>query len=407
MSDNNNKKDTLEQFFKKSVEEYQVPFREEDWLTLEKKLDVLDAQRTYKKRLRWMAAASLLVISLLAWNIIENRARINSLMNQLAGTEMHDPGQVPVPDRSPEFQLLPELELAPDIEPGPIPEMPSQVASQPEVMPEPYLGSVRHGEMDEEIPGISVKSLDAGKVHEVPVTGGLSSLFADMSPPAAMDRMKPYEPYHFKDEENTIADRRHRTSGFEAGIQMSPNLTTVGSMMNAYESGYNIGISLGYRFMSRLTISTGMIYSHISYSAAENDYNLPDGYLQGGALREMKGECQILELPVSLQFRMVDFNQSRIYATAGISSYIMLGEKYEFHLEGYNESPGSVFNRNVRSGTRHWLSNAGLSIGYERDVYQSWSLRVEPYVRIPINEVGWTRVRLYSVGTFFSINYRM
>ncbi len=407
MPEKNKNTDPLERFFQKSAEEYHIPYREEDWLALEKKLDVLHAQRTYKKRLRWLAAASMLVISLLAWNIIENRARINSLMDQLAETEMYDPGHEP--DHLPEFLLLPELERAPDIEPEPLPEMPSQIVSRPDVLPDPDLGSAHPGGMDTGIPGIAAISPIGVKVLEVPVMGGLSS-YAAMSPSAAIGRMKPYEAYHFTDDVNIIAGRDHRTTGFEAGILMSPNLTTAGSMFNSYETGYNIGISLAYRFTSRLAVSTGMVYSNVSYSASEKDYNLPADYLQGSALREMRGECRILELPVSLQFRMVDFNQSRIYATAGISTYIMLGEKYEFHLEGYegyNEAPGSVAYRNVRSGSRHWLSNAGLSIGYERDVVQNWSMRVEPYVRIPINEVGWSNVKLFSVGTFISVNYRL
>jgi len=73
MSDSKHNKDPVEQFFRKQAQDYHIPYREDDWLKLEQKLDLLAAQRIHRKRMIWMAAASLLIISMLAWATIENR----------------------------------------------------------------------------------------------------------------------------------------------------------------------------------------------------------------------------------------------------------------------------------------------------------------------------------------------
>jgi hypothetical protein len=46
-------------------------------------------------------------------------------------------------------------------------------------------------------------------------------------------------------------------------------------------------------------------------------------------------------------------------------------------------------------------------VGYEFDLDRNISLRAEPFLRIPLREVGHANVNLYSVGSLVSINYNL
>jgi hypothetical protein len=82
----------------------------------------------------------------------------------------------------------------------------------------------------------------------------------------------------------------------------------------------------------------------------------------------------------------------------------MLNEEYRFDY-GYGNSSKRAQKWSARTGTRHLMSNASLSLGYEFDIRRKWSLRAEPYLKVPLQKVGWGNVRLYSTGITFSLNY--
>jgi len=83
----------------------------------------------------------------------------------------------------------------------------------------------------------------------------------------------------------------------------------------------------------------------------------------------------------------------------------MQSEEYSFSYRAYQ--PGQEEGWSGKTGTSHWLSNAGFSIGYEFDVHSNWSMRVEPFIKVPVQEVGWGNVELYSMGSFISLNYKL
>ncbi len=85
MSDEQNHNDPLERLFRKKVEEYNISYREEDWLKLEKKLDARDTKLYYRRRLRWLVAASILILSLIGYYTVQNHNKINELTDKITG----------------------------------------------------------------------------------------------------------------------------------------------------------------------------------------------------------------------------------------------------------------------------------------------------------------------------------
>jgi urease beta subunit len=120
----------------------------------------------------------------------------------------------------------------------------------------------------------------------------------------------------------------------------------------------------------------------------------------------MTGECVLLDIPLAIRVNLLNFSGSRVFATGSLSSYIMLNEAYRFDTDNsYGGTQAYSYDENT--GTSHFMSNAGLSIGYEYDLNSNFSIRFEPQIKIPIREVGVTNVRLFSLGSFFSLSYNL
>ncbi|MDX1639790.1 MAG: hypothetical protein R3281_17655, partial [Balneolaceae bacterium] len=196
-----------------------------------------------------------------------------------------------------------------------------------------------------------------------------------------------------------------RSSGpLAVGFIFGPDLSSAGSFANFTDPGFQVGLALQYRVFDHLSISTGVVHSSVNYLAGRDDYRPPYGYWTNGiAADQTAAQCAILEIPVSITYDVMQFSESALYASAGLSSYIMLSEEYRFRYT--NPDPSLVSGWSGETGSRHWFSNATFSAGYEFTLFENWSLRAGPYLKLPLKRVGWGNVELYSVGTSISLNF--
>lgn len=407
----NNNKDPIERLFRKKADEYDISYREEDWQKLESKLDASDAYLAYRRKLTWLTAASLLIISALGYFTYDNYSRLNDLHQQLSEAEQEVMEVPEAFESQPGMDDLHELGERTGIPPAiddpagrivPIETDPPALSGIAGVS-EPELGTADTFTGDEvdlvpmrtSLPQLSLSA----PTHE---TATLDPVDTITSPPeSAAD----HSPTAVADVDMETTDESIR-SRFSVGLVTSPDLSTAGSTSNFHTPGFKLGVTAEYNLTNNLAVYTGIVHSTVRYSDQSQQYT-PPGYLNGGITPdEIVGECVILDIPITLKYDVLNFDQSRLFATAGLSSYIMLNEDYDFYYQNPEEEE-LVENWNDQTGTRHWFSNAGFSVGYEYDVHQNWSMRVEPFIRLPLQEVGWANVRLYSMGSFISINYRL
>jgi hypothetical protein len=48
-----------------------------------------------------------------------------------------------------------------------------------------------------------------------------------------------------------------------------------------------------------------------------------------------------------------------------------------------------------------------ITAAYERQVAPGLSFGLEPYVKIPLEEIGWSNLRLYSMGASLTMRYML
>lgn len=411
--------DPLEEYFRNKAGEPDIPYREEDWLKLEKKLDLIEAKRTYRKRIGWLAAASFLILSLLGYFTLQNHQRLNQIAREYSRTPPQQPASPSSPDGQAETDI--PLDTSQD---SPFPDEPGRETIPTEVEPPtdrfspedsfaadtsrsdetvwgPYSGS-----MEPTRTVLARRSLPEGDYNQTPPTPRIDNLsnrhlFADTR--IAATTAEPADSRRWATEAEHPGVRTRQGSGLTASLALSPDISAAGSFENRYRTGFKAGITVGYRFGERFSIQAGVIPSRIHYAADSESHSAPI-YGYGGVVPDkITAACLMLDIPIQVRFDILEFTNARIFTSAGVSSYIMLTERYQFRM------PGAVGQQEWedRTGSQYWFSNAALSAGYELDVHPNWSLRVEPFLRLPLRDVGWGNVRLYSMGSFFSLSYRL
>lgn len=432
MNNENKSNDPIERLFREKAEEYNISYREEDWLKLEKQLDVRDMQLYYRRRIRWLAAASVLILSLIGYYTLQNSQQINQLaeqMNQTEVVEQNEPqsgGETAAGRNDDSNQTASGQESTDESGTAERGSDQSDNVTDPEAsqnedseasadeMKVDQTDNFTNEEIVESIRDVERKSVDAVRFHAGQYTDPVKvserlEFYSAADQPSEIEKRTP----SFDAEssaltllnDDSIPQKETSTfSKFAVGFVISPDLSTAGSISNFYDPGFKGGILAEYFLSRNISVSSGLTLSNLKYKAAGQEYTPPESWNYGVMPDQTRAVCLVLDIPVNLKANLKNFGRSRIFATAGLSSYIMLNENYRFSYEG-NDSGQSSWSD--RTGTRHWLSNAGLSVGIEYDLSPNWTIRVEPHIKIPLKGVGWGSVDLYSMGSFFSINYKL
>ncbi|GEM_PF-429436 len=437
MSDqeHNDNIDPIERLFREKADEYDIEYNENDWLSLEERLDKADLQRKRRRRRRWLAAAVILAFALLTYITIDNQMQINRLnekLSQYESAEQESPSQVQQqdkqgqqkspssgtdresPDKPSDIKQSVEQQATSNLAAADDTTSTSKDPKAEKTTPERQDQDLNNQTNRSPIPLQSFAAADISASGELQTTdlAGLRTTKAGNVRPGA----SPATGIPHKTDTKAIAaaadtPRRQSPSRFALGLVLGPDLSTTGSLSNFYEPGHEYGVTVEYNLGKNLGIATGLIRSRVLYSSRGSEYNPRTGYWSNNPVpREIIGDCVLLDIPVRLKYNFLNLGNSRFYATAGISSYIMLNEDYQYDY-GSGGSYGTQSNRprgwSGKTRTKHWMSNANISVGYEYDILRSWSLRAEPYLKVPIKEVGWGNVELYSMGMTVSINYKL
>jgi len=186
---------------------------------------------------------------------------------------------------------------------------------------------------------------------------------------------------------------------FNISVQVAPDISAI-QIDQLRKAGNMTGLGVEYFIRSKFSISTGVYYSYKPYSG-DQGYHSNYGYEPTYVI----GACDILDIPVNLRYYPLEGKVQRFFISAGLSSYLMLKEKYE--LEYYNEDTGYPYTREleVKGANQHFLGIANFSVGYERKLGRQISLQVEPYFKVPFSGVGEGDVSLKSTGIFIGLKF--
>jgi hypothetical protein len=187
---------------------------------------------------------------------------------------------------------------------------------------------------------------------------------------------------------------------------VSPDFSTTSLSRYSKPSGV-FGVLLGYRISKRFTVMTGVTKSLKKYEGYGEEYTPPAGYWQnrtnGVVPDEVEGNCGIVEIPLMVQFDILQRSKSRFFISSGISSYFMRSENYQYKFNEPN--PGAANSWTAKKPTQYLFKIGHLSAGYDRFIGKNFSIGIEPFLKIPFEGIGWTDINLYSTGAYINLRY--
>lgn len=164
------------------------------------------------------------------------------------------------------------------------------------------------------------------------------------------------------------------------------------------------GLSVGYKFSRKWSLQTGFFISNKEYVAEAKDYHVkPGSYWSNYKITDIDAVCKVYEIPLSFRYDIANKRSFTYYVMAGISSYIMKREDYDYY---YLNPWGIPMEKPWQyTGNKHLFSNANISFGIEKKLSKLFSLQLEPTVSVPVKGVGEGKVNLYSTSVMLGIKY--
>jgi hypothetical protein len=108
----------------------------------------------------------------------------------------------------------------------------------------------------------------------------------------------------------------------------------------------------------------------------------------------------MFEIPVNIRFDFATKKNHGFFAKTGLSSYLMTSENYTFNYAGMPPYP--LKNDSLQNNIFSILQISG---GYERVISDKTKIRVEPYVKIPLEGIGKGDMPITSFGIYLGITH--
>ncbi|WP_426671176.1 outer membrane beta-barrel protein [Mucilaginibacter sp. McL0603] len=191
---------------------------------------------------------------------------------------------------------------------------------------------------------------------------------------------------------------------YAVSIWASSDLNGVNSAFQQSKVGGNFGAAFSVTFAQKWTLSTGATYDIKPYLTNFDNYNT--NYQFKNPPTTVNADCRMLEIPLLVNYRVYSQNANRISVGTGLSSYFMLREDYQFnYADPYNATGPTHYT--VINKNQNILSVLNLNATYAHQINSKMGVILQPYLKIPLTDVGASQVRLRSSGIALGLSWNL
>lgn len=192
-----------------------------------------------------------------------------------------------------------------------------------------------------------------------------------------------------------------KTPRWYFGLTAGPDWSSAAG--KGWKTGIGGGLKLTYRLNRKWAFSTGVLLDKKLYDARPGDYNPVDDSWQNYDVKSINARCTVWDVPLNVEYTIWDNEKNHIFLSTGLSSFWMHEEEYTYY---YKTSSGDwrEWSKEMYNKNHHIFSILNFSAGYERS-WKHFSLQAQPYLKVPLKGVGYGRVKLYSTGIHFTLQY--
>ena len=198
------------------------------------------------------------------------------------------------------------------------------------------------------------------------------------------------------------------TGRISLSMAFTTDMNTVNGIGNS-KVGLSGGLGINYRIAKGISAGTGIYYSQKKYVSDRNSYfaSLKPFSTWASYSRRIDADCRVIDITLNMNVSLIKTPKASIIATAGLSSYIMLSENYNFIYTPTILFPYTGRDYTIKNQNQHILSVVNLSVGVEKPIGNQTSIVIQPYAKLPISGIGQGATELKSFGIGFQLNYSM
>jgi hypothetical protein len=388
-------KENIDQLFRDGLLEPDIPFNEQDWEKMSRKLDIQAKKKLFPVWLIWgSAVAAMLIISLFWMFLKPSITDQNHAKTQIARQ------QKPAGGRNTQNQ-----EVQPNAQK-------QQSGDHKSINRSPNANRIIEGQpiyaRKQAIQDTSnLQQLDMLNTEQIVLqpqslaTANLSVPFDTTINTAIARSTQPSDTYVavVKDVQKKMKTAGRQNSGLVLSAMVAPDISYAKSSISSKVSS-NAGLLATYAFTPKLSFTTGAIYSNKYYNSNVDGVN---GYNTSGASYQINAACNVLDIPLNVNYKIVDKKAYSVSVNTGLSSYLMLKEKYDY-IYPQAGSDANIVSIQVRNQNQHILGVANVAINVERKISSNLSIGVQPFMKLPLTGIGLGDARLKSSGMSFSLN---
>ncbi len=201
-------------------------------------------------------------------------------------------------------------------------------------------------------------------------------------------------------------NEKERTSRyFYLGLSVSPDVSFI-HFQKTSTIGVGAGLLLGYHINNKFSIETGLLFDKKNYYTAGKYFDkskLPYG--NNINLVDVDGYCKMAEIPLNLRYTFKNSQHNRFYAVAGLSSYLMSNEYYNYGYYWGANYYDKTYSTN--KSLKYWFSIVNIGAGFEHSLGAKTNFRIEPYMKLPLAGVGTGNISISSTGLYLSLTRKL
>jgi len=192
--------------------------------------------------------------------------------------------------------------------------------------------------------------------------------------------------------------KKERTKHFYVGLVAGPDFSAI-KLQSLKKVGINYGFLIGYKLSKKFSIEAGLLQDKKYYSTDGKYFSTKNIWLPPTeTIDHVDGICKMLELPVNVTYTFRERKKSSLFGSVGFSSYFMQHETYRYELNygGYRYPK----NYNYKNRSTSLFAMVNISAGYTYSIGKIGSLRIEPFIKLPVNKIGTGELPIQSGGIF-------
>ncbi len=193
---------------------------------------------------------------------------------------------------------------------------------------------------------------------------------------------------------------------YSLSVLAAPDINGVGSFQQS-EIGTNFGLLLYASVSKKFTISTGVLYSVKPYVSGFANY--PSKVFFTQTPDNISADCKMLDIPLNIGYMVYKKHQNKVSFGTGFSSYIMLHEAYTFNYKNlnYNSTTTSPLNYTVPTSNKYFFGVLNINATYEHQLNSKVGLSIQPYLKLPLTNIGYGQVRLQTTGIAVGLSWNL